>query len=732
MSRKTLILCLSALGALIAALAVAIALLYSGTGTGDGTGRKEVSSGDFRPCCCVIPSDAVLVASFARAESACAGVLSAFEFPSTIAEKISDGTLASLKKAPLAVSLHYSGKVLPLYVFGLSKVSDIALNSLKEVVSGCGLYYDLVGDYLAASESETLVRAAARHYQKKVSVYDTPGFEEAAESVDGDNILVISNLHAQKVMPSIFTRRLSRHGSFVERVSDWMAFDISGRDYTPLSLSGPLLFDGDSDEFISVLSGCVGSVSEISGVLPSYTMFAFSFPFRNHEEYARRYRSFVDSRQGLQSFLSRQKSMEASTGIAPSDFFARLGVKEVATASFMVGSALEKINLIRISNKDAALVFKGTGLNSFRNYTPAVHTWAYPSVVASVYGPLFSLPDESCFTYADGWIVTGSRAAIDEYVSRDALGYTLEEYFSDAGKSGMLSSRPAVALAYFSVTEDRDALASYFGTDALGMLRGWTNDSAYAPVLMYVTADRKDVHISVDLHSLTLQKTEAPTYERDTLVPVPAGPFKVRNSHTGKMNTFYQNAQKAICLRDENGKDLWGVPFGKSLCGRAGNVDYYANGKLQIIFASGSSIYVIDRLGRYVSGFPLDLGQEIVLGPDVYDFSGARRYNIMVLHRDNTVQMYNLKGKKPQAWKGITAEETIKDLPERISVGGKDFWVVRTSIQTLVFPFYGGEPLTVLEGNAKIRPDSQVKVIDGTSVQVSCYDGKDRTISLVR
>ena len=92
--------------------------------------------------------------------------------------------------------------------------------------------------------------------------------------------------------------------------------------------------------------------------------------------------------------------------------------------------------------------------------------------------------------------------------------------------------------------------------------------------------------------------------------------------------------------------------------------------------------------------------------------------------------MYNLKGSKPQAWKGIAAAETIKALPERLTLSGKDFWVVRTSIQTLIFPFYGGEPLTVYEGDSKIRPDSEVKVAGPMSVEVSCYDGKTRTVSL--
>ena len=161
------------------------------------------------------------------------------------------------------------------------------------------------------------------------------------------------------------------------------------------------------------------------------------------------------------------------------------------------------------------------------------------------------------------------------------------------------------------------------------------------------------------------------------------------------------------------------------------NVDYYANGKIQFLFGAGSKIYLIDRLSRYVKGFPVDLGKEILLGPDVYDFSGAGKYNIMVLHKDGTVQMYNLKGKKPDSWKGIrTTGGVIKNLPERIIVGGSSFWVVRTSIQTLIFPFYGGEAITRMDGNHMIRPDSVIKVLDASSVEVTCYDGKVRTVKL--
>ena len=248
---------------------------------------------------------------------------------------------------------------------------------------------------------------------------------------------------------------------------------------------------------------------------------------------------------------------------------------------------------------------------------------------------------------------------------------------------------------------------------------------------MSVGKGKNGMTINLQMPRLSLVKTKAPEFERNATVEVPEGPFRVKNSGTGKMNLFYQNSHGALCLKEEDGKGLWGIPFDGKLCGTAQNVDYYANGKLQIIFGSGSRIYVIDRLGRFVTGFPVDLGKDILIGPDVYDFNGTRAYNIMVLHKDNTIEMYNLKGNKPSSWKSIIAPETIKALPERIKVGDTSYWVVRTSIQTLIYPFNGGSALTEFKGDQMIRPDSVVKILDGgTSVSVDCYDGKSRTVKL--
>jgi hypothetical protein len=217
--------------------------------------------------------------------------------------------------------------------------------------------------------------------------------------------------------------------------------------------------------------------------------------------------------------------------------------------------------------------------------------------------------------------------------------------------------------------------------------------------------------------------------ERDTTVVIPTGPFPVLNSATGKTNSFYQNANMYLCLNDENGKGVWGVPFKTPLCGYVESIDYYANGKTQFLFASESGLYLLDRLGRFVGGFPVDLGKPVLLGPKVYDFTGAHGYTVMVLHKDNSLEMYNLHGQKPASWKGIQAPETVKALPELLELKDKKYWVVRTSIRTLVYGFDGGDPLTKDAGGKMIRPDSQITPA-ARGITVDCYDGKTRDIKL--
>lgn len=728
MNRKTLILCLSVLAVMVLGLGTAVTLLYSGTEP-DRSETSKVADETRYLLLPAVPSDAVAVFCYSDIEDAAMNLFS---------KELSDVAGSSR----VVVSVHHcgAGELKPFYVFDAGRTSGSlsakasAIVSMADSLGLCTEVLDCsafpkVGRHLSgrslilASEQENLVRSSIRHLQEGLSIMDAPGFSDASVSVSSNDVLFLANEHAHRIMSSIFTKGYSRYASFISRFSDWTVFDIEKKE----KMYGAAVYEKSASCFMHVLEASQPSVSSLSSVLPSYTVFAASLSISNADQYIAKYEGFVDSKQELARYRARQNELSRSVGRNVEDFVSLADLSELGKASFKVAGKMEQVNLMKVGKGCISSLF--TDVIPAKGYEPSVYPYEYKGYLSSVFGKFFELEDESCFTYIDGWIVSGSRKAIEEYVSGTALDYSLADQMKDAGLDDLMASSPSVFQAYFSFTEDKDFLGEVFSKSALGYVRSRTGAGDYCPMVLRISKDKKGYFLVSELAGTKVKRSKAPEKERDTTVVVPQGPFMVMNSGTGKMNSFYQNSHLSLCLSEE-GRDLWGIPFKSKLCGYAQTIDYYANGKLQILFGSGSNLYLIDRLGRFVKGFPVNLGKDILLGPQPYDFNGTNKYTAMVLHKDNSLEMYNMKGEKPESWKGIRTDETIKVLPELIDVGGKSFWVVRTSAQTLIFPFVGGDPVTVFEGQKKIRPDSPVTVLDITSIEVECYDGRKRTVKI--
>lgn len=753
MNRKSLVICLSALAAMLLALVIAIAVLYH-----DGDKKEQKVEARYE-LFQAVPSDAVAMACLSHVKDVSQPAFSGFTFLSSLSDAISQGQFSTISEAPMAFSLHYSGKLAPLYIFDAGAATQNPssdASALMEFGRSKGLHTEymdcssvLDGEGLALhslvlmAETETLLKSSRRHLSQGLSVMGNPGFSQAAEAAAGTDLLFVPYAQAKPLFSSVFNRAYFKetYGSsgysaiyaaraaYAGTLAQWSVFSVGMEDSAPMALKGIHIFEDDASEFMSVLMESAGGISQISTILPSYTCYALSLPMAESETYVEAYKAYLDSKQALPSYNKQQQDLQKRDALSPSEFVRRVGVKEVAFATFGNQSSPSKVNLVKMGRQDT-IIFRGTCVKAFKEYTPEVHKFAFPGHIAAVFGEYFLLQDESCFTYVDGWLITGSREAVEEFQSGRAGEYTLSQYMADAGKDDLIAREGTVLAAYLDLGADEGTLGKIVNEPLAGILKGFSKDAEYAPMVM--TSYRKRGKIATDIfaYNLAMERVKAPEFERDTVVVIPDGPFRVKNSGTGRMNLFYQNSSGAICLKEEDGKGIWGVPFGKPLCGTAQTVDYYANGKLQILFGSGSSVYLIDRLGRFVTGFPIDLGKEILLGPDVYDFNGAKAYNIMVLHKDRTIEMYNLKGQKPASWKGIALQETVKGLPERVEVGGRTYWIVRTSKQTLIYPFTGGEPLTAFTGQQMIMPDSSVDVVDEASVQVQCYDGKARIVKV--
>lgn len=758
MNRKTIIACVAVLAGLAALVAVAVFLLYSGTGK---TRAESAASESATGLLAAVPSDAVMVVSFPDLKTACsllADTAGCFHYFAGGSEsgrlqqflrKASRSGLGSLKSSKAALSLHYNGTLVPLMIVEAGRAGADTEDDVGRLVSqaeASGLSAMLLDgsehaephtylyrrNILLLSTSDVQPRSSERHIGKGISVLDSDGFTDCVlKSGHGSGNVYMSCREIGKFFTCVADRSIYGYADFLKKFSGWTCFTIDEAEEDCLKLSGGFACTSGVEDFSNVFRSYSPARPDVMSVLPSYTIFFSSLPLSDVSAYVSAVDAFADGTGRLGKIETLRRQLRKETGISPVQWASSLDVREVAAAFFRAGESVEKVLLLKIGNRNPDEVFSGEGRISAKDPSPKLCEYPYGGFASAVFGPFFSLPDEKYFTYIDEWIIVGSRNAVSEYVEGRATENTLDSFVEGASVQPDFTSGSKYSVSYLSVSEDPEALAGIFKPFYSSSLAEMAEGFSYVPVSFCISKDKDgNIKAGAEAFRVSAMKTRAPVFERDTVVTVPEGPFEVKNSGTGKMNLFYQQDNMYLCLKEVDGKGIWGVPFSSPICGCAGTVDYFANGKLQILFASGSRLYLIDRLGRFVNPFPVDLGKEILIGPGIYDFNGTRKYNVMILHKDNTIEMYNLQGRRPAQWKTITSDETIKGLPEAVKAGGKTYWVVRTSIQTLIFGFYGGEPLTRLEGDRMIRSDSRIVPADGAAVKAVCYDGKTHVIKL--
>ena len=702
MNKRLTIIAIVAIALMLAGIAWAVSRLY-----GSDAPKQQATDTEY-PLLRAVPADAAAVFCFDGTDKARAvladstGVLRAFLAPD---DPTLMAYLAKAGEGRMLVSLHNSGSLVPLVAAEVPSADSTLLAPFEALAVQAGLKTAFQDGLLLASRSETLLNSSRRHLDEGLCILEAPGLSGLTGRIGGSAVAFLSARQVPKLLQSWSTARIRRNTDFVRTLADWTAFELVSADEKHVVLRGTSALPEKGTSFLNALRGLKMPAASFGEALPYFADYAISIPVGDVSSYLERYRSFQDAKGKLNPYNKALKD-KAGRELAPEQWAIHYGIKEVVRASYQLDGIRQDILLVR-SGKDIP-----AGSNR------------YTGNIATLFGGLFDVVDTVCVSLPGHWTVMGSAAAAGPFSDKKFLDYPLRERLSDAGLS-----LPAGIVAYASATDFPSVLTDLFAETPARALGTYVAGSAYAPAIAGIDLSSGEPDIRVSLDKRALKGNKVQVLERDTTVVIPTGPFPVLNSATGKTNSFYQNANMYLCLNDENGKGVWGVPFKTPLCGYVESIDYYANGKTQFLFASETGLYLLDRLGRFVGGFPVDLGKPVLLGPKVYDFTGAHGYTVMVLHKDNSLEMYNLHGQKPASWKGIQAPETVKALPELLELKDKKYWVVRTSIRTLVYGFDGGEPLTKDAGGKMIRPDSQITPA-ARGITVDCYDGKTRDIKL--
>jgi len=720
--------------ALVLVAAAGISFLYSDNEAGvhqaTDAGKSAVEA---YPLLRAIPSDAALVAAFGDFSQAVALVSDSTKLFGTLIagdkaspfgrfmDRLSRLDLGKMGGGDAVVSHHYSGSMVPLLV--LESRDSLAVSRVYAAADSSGLPHKegklLDGTPIACfSESEALMLASKRHVENGVSVLDQGSFPEAAASGAGRSVLLFCHEYAYRLMRPFFVKPYLGHSSFIGGVAKWSALSVKSRSDATLQMSGLLVAPGNmASEFVNVFGKAAPGDSKAMEILPASTVFAVSIPTDDIAGYLDAYERDLDATEKSTKRQEAATRLSSGMGITPRKWAEALDIKEVVRADIAMGKGTSPIVMARIGKYNKDLLERGL---SGRQEAGKPHGNRYGGFLGNLFGGLFSILDESTAMMRGDWLIAGPESVMREVYASDSVA------FVSLSKAGVQPAGNDVnLLAYYSMSQNPSSFESIYTESMAESIRRTMIGCASEYAVLTVEGNA----VSLKVERTDKSKTLPANVVKDTTVVIPQGPFAVHNCGTGRTNLFGQAPNGALTLSEEGGKAIWSVPFKGRLCGNVAEVDYYDNGKIQFLFASGSELHMMDRLGRKVSGFPVDVGKEIRLGPLAYDFLGNGAFRVIVVHKDNTVGMYNIHGKMLDGWKGIAPEETIKSLPELLDVDGAKYWVIRTSGMAQIYPLLGGEPLVKLSGDKAFRPDAQFSV-EGDKVSGLCLDGKERNVKL--
>jgi hypothetical protein len=173
-------------------------------------------------------------------------------------------------------------------------------------------------------------------------------------------------------------------------------------------------------------------------------------------------------------------------------------------------------------------------------------------------------------------------------------------------------------------------------------------------------------------------------FELDTTLAM--APGWVPDYKTKGEDVFVQDKNDELYLIGSNGHKLWQKSISEPIMGTGHALDAMKNGKSQVIFNTRKEIYAIDRTGKNLYGYPLDIPSKATAPIALFDYENNRNYRILVPCGDDKIRAYDAGGRSIKDWKAPQTEANVKCPLQYVKVNGKDF-IIAVDIKGNVYAY---------------------------------------------
>jgi hypothetical protein len=350
--------------------------------------------------------------------------------------------------------------------------------------------------------------------------------------------------------------------------------------------------------------------------------------------------------------------------------------------------------------------------------------------------------NETYFTFYDHFMISGtSFATVSRLLYDNLLNKTLA---NDLNYRDFQNTLPSRAGYYFFCIPSRiiDYLGGFLNEDIITALKSNRSSLNKIQAAGYQFASSNGmIYNSLSIKFREEAREESNT-EWETLLDTIASikPFFFTNHITGAREIFVQDMKNNTYLINAAGRVLWKVPLNERIVSTIYMIDYYRNGKYQLLFSGRNYIHILDRNGNYVERYPVKLRSPATNSMAMFDYDNNLNYRLFVAGEDKMIYSYDKTGSVVKGWTPFRTTGLVKAEINYFKVSGKDYIVAADETAVYFLDRSGNkrmnlkEPVTKAAGSPmRLIISSDPFVVcsspDGTIQQIY-FDGSVKKFSI--
>jgi hypothetical protein len=587
---------------------------------------------------------------------------------------------------------------------------------------GQSYHFSCFSGNLLYSGSPTLVEEAITQTSMSISLANDAGLKSVLNSIGKNKAanVFIDLKQAGKIFSVVANESVDPDYKNNTSFGNWIELDLTGKDDF-LMLNGFSYISDTTQSFIRAITKENPVPTEAVKVLPASVACFVSFGISDPQKCYNNYLDYLKQTGKADTYLANLKNLNNKYDINFSEFFLSLVSNELVLAYnrspekivdnsyYIVLKCKSRTESEKAIQNLAKKLEEKTNSNLSFTYSPdneikyKIFKFPIYPLFGRLLGEFFNKFEENYISVVDNYIViAGSQAGISHFIKSYMLQKTLyndeiyRNYRSNLAVGSYLE-------CYINLSNSQPFFSNYLNNT---IISNWNkNLSVFEKTQSFgfqISEVSSNPYFNLFLkHSNDFRGQPQTVWESLLDTSAHFKPKFLQNHYTKQNEIFIQDDKNTVYLLNQAGRILWKVPLNEPINSDIYQIDYFNNGKLQILFSTENHIHLLDRNGNYTERYPVRLRAGSTSGLSLFDYDADKNYRILIPCDDKQVYAYSKEGTLISGWNFKGSDHFVTQPLSHFRAGEKDFIIFGDENYTYILDRKGEERIKLSETFSK-------------------------------